>query len=221
MAKSNASSKLQNVKAIQDMLAGTHKSQTRQSHYYGKTSTEIPEEDIIEKFEDGKPKVWIETSPNGSRTRVTQHEGFKSRESETGHAVRQLQQALRMPSECPNCGQDMYGKEQRLNEKFWNYEKQCYDCVVKFETKLRTDEEAWEKYQKEKMHKNALAFFNDADADVAALKKMLTSETQHIQNADGDLETFDKAMTEKKFNETVLKEYKIYKENVLKGLKGE
>ena len=45
--------KLQNVKAIQEMLAGTHKSQTRQTHYYGKTSTEILEEDILERFEDG------------------------------------------------------------------------------------------------------------------------------------------------------------------------
>ena len=52
---------LKNVKAIQDMLSGTHKSQTRQTHYYGNTKTEIPEEDILEKFENGKPKIWIET----------------------------------------------------------------------------------------------------------------------------------------------------------------
>ena len=94
MAKSNANSKLQNVKAIKEMLSGTHKTQTRQTHYYGKICTEIAEEDIIEKFDDGKPKVWIETGPNGSRTRVTQHNGFKPRESETGHAVRQAQKEL-------------------------------------------------------------------------------------------------------------------------------
>ena len=40
-------SKLKNIKAIQDMLSGTHKSQTRQTHYNGKTSNEILEENII------------------------------------------------------------------------------------------------------------------------------------------------------------------------------
>ena len=34
-------SKLQNVKAIKNMLSGTHKSQTRQTHYDGKTSNEM------------------------------------------------------------------------------------------------------------------------------------------------------------------------------------
>ena len=64
--------KLQNVKALKQLLKGEHKSQTRQSHYFGKIKTEIPEEDILERFEDGKPKIWIETNEKGSRTRVTQ-----------------------------------------------------------------------------------------------------------------------------------------------------
>ena len=58
MAKSNANSKLQNVKAIKEMLAGTHKSQSRKTFGFT-TKSDIPKDDIIEKFEDGKPKVWI------------------------------------------------------------------------------------------------------------------------------------------------------------------
>lgn len=76
------SKKLQNIKAIKDMLAGKHRFQTRKSTYFGNTKTEIVEEDILEKFDDGKPKIWIETNPNGHRTKVTQHDGFKSREPE-------------------------------------------------------------------------------------------------------------------------------------------
>ena len=76
------SNKLQNIKAVKELIAGTHKSQTKQSHYFGKTKTKLDEKDIIEKFEDGKPKVWIETEPNGHRIRVTQHNGFKSRQPE-------------------------------------------------------------------------------------------------------------------------------------------
>ena len=219
MAKSNAGSKLKNIKAIQDMLQGTHKSQTRQSHYYGTTKTEIPEEDIIEKFEDGKPKIWIETGANGHRTRVTQHEGWKSRESESGYLVRKALKSLQMPNECPNCGRDMHAEEKRLNEKFWNTHKTCYDCVVKHETKLRLDPKAWDKYQKEKMYANAKAFFKDADGDVEGLRKMLTQEIKNVQNADGMIEVYGKTMTVEEFDKKILSEYKLYKKNVLKGFK--
>ena len=41
-------------------------------------------------------------------------------------------------------------KEERLNRKFWVTHKTCFDCVVKMETNLRNDPEAWEKYQKER-----------------------------------------------------------------------
>ena len=221
MAKSNANSKLQNVKAIKDMLSGTHKSQTRQTHYYGKTKTEILDENIIEKFEDGKPKVWIEIDSNGHRTRVTDHGGFKSRESETGYAVRQAQKELEIPNECPKCNKSMYGKEERLNRKFWVTHKTCYDCVVKYETNLRTNPEAWQKYQKEKMYNNAVSFFKDADGDVEGLRKMLTQEIKNVQNADGDIETYKEAMTPEEFDKKVLSEYNEYKKNVLKGLKGD
>ena len=48
------SNKLQNVKAIKQMLAGEHRSQTRKSIYTGKTKSK--ESEVIESFDDGKPK---------------------------------------------------------------------------------------------------------------------------------------------------------------------
>ena len=213
-------SKLKNIKAIQDMLSGTHKSQTRQTHYYGKTSNEILEENIIERDEDGKPKIWIEVDPiTNSRTRITQHKGWKSKESESGHLVRKALKQFEMPSECPSCGQNMHGTEKRLNEKFWNWQKKCFDCIVKYETKLRNDPEAWEKYQKEKMYENAKSFFIDADGDMEGLEKMMTEAISGVQNADGDIESYDAGMTKKKFKESVLKEYKKYKKRTLSELK--
>jgi len=214
-------SNLKNVKAIQDMLSGTHKSQTRKSHYFGKTTSEIKDEDVIERFEDGKPKIWIETDHNGNRTRVTQNNGFKSRESENGYLVRQVQKQFQMPDTCPNCGQSMYGTEERLNKKFWVTHKTCFDCVVKMETNLRNDKDAWEKYKRDRMLKNAESFFKDADEDVKGLEKMMTEAIRQVQNADGDIETFDAAMSKEKFKETVLQKYKEYKERILSELKGE
>lgn len=213
-------SKLQNIKAIQNMLSGTHKSQTRHIHYYGKMSNDILEENIIERDDQGNPKVWIEATPNSSiRMRVTQHDGWKSRETEAGYLVRKTIKDLEMPAECPTCNKNMHGTEKRLNKKFWNQQKQCFDCVVKLETRLRNDPEAWDKYQREKMYKNAKSFFIDADADVVELEKMLTEKMTNVQNADGDLEQFEAAMSKTTFKDTILKQYKQYKKQILSELK--
>ena len=178
-------SKLQNIKAIQNMLSGTHKMQTRQTHYYGKTSSDILEENILERDDNGKPKIWIEIDPiTKSRTRVTQNNGWKS----------------------------------RLNEKFWLTHKECFDCVIKLETKLRHDPKEWKKYQLGIMKKNALSFFKDADIDIEDLEKYLTTKSELVQNADGDIETLDATMTKKKFKGTILKEYKEYKKRILSEL---
>ena len=181
---------LQNVKAVRQLLAGTHKTQTRQTHYFGKIITEVADEDIIEKFTNGKPYIWIEVDPvTNVRTRVTQNDGFKSRESEAGYLIRQSQKELLMPSDCPTCGYSMHNHEKRLNEKFWSIHKECFDCVVKKETLLRSDPEAWDSYQRQ------------------------------VQNADGDVETFEASMSKEKFKDMVLHKYEEYKKDTLGELK--
>ena len=45
-------SKLQNIKAVKEMIAGTHKTQTRKTFAMGSTKKELSEEDIEERFED-------------------------------------------------------------------------------------------------------------------------------------------------------------------------
>ena len=211
---------LQNVKAVRQLLAGTHKTQTRQTHYFGKIITEVADEDIIEKFTNGKPYIWIEVDPaTNVRTRVTQNDGFKSRESEAGYLIRQSQKELLMPSDCPTCGYSMHNHEKRLNEKFWSIHKECFDCVVKKETLLRSDPEAWDSYQRDKMYKNAKSFFNDADEDVKGLEKIMTQAIRQVQNADGDVETFEASMSKEKFKDMVLHKYEEYKKDTLGELK--
>jgi len=124
------SDKLQNIKAVNELLAGNHKSQTRKSIYTGSTKTVIPEDEVIERFKTGKPKIWIETDPKGFRTRVTQHDGFKSREPENS-VLKTVQDALAVPDECPKCGTKMRNHEKRLNFKFWFKRKSCFSCVLK------------------------------------------------------------------------------------------
>ncbi len=183
------SNKLQNVKAVKQMLAGTHRTQTKKSIYTGKTKVEIPESDIIEKFENGKPKIWIETDSAGFRTRVTQHDGFKQRQPENS-ILKNIQKLLKVPDNCPCCGRSMRGNEQKLNFKFYFKRGKCFDCVLKEESKIRSQgEDAWKLYEAKIMSDNAEAWFKNTDKEVEILKQQIKETTW--ENADGERNEID------------------------------
>jgi hypothetical protein len=207
------SNKLQNIKAIKQMLNGEHKFQTKQSHYFGKTKTEIPKEDILEKFEDGKPKIWIETDANGNRTKVEQHEGFKSRTPE--NSIReQVRDILRVPDNCPKCGANMRENEKALNFKFWFKQKKCFGCVLKAERRIKAKgEKAWKKYQNKIMKANAESWFKDCDKEVEIIKTQMKETVW--QNAQGETGEIDLTSIVKKID----KDYKKLKSDLRKSFK--
>ena len=207
------SNKLQNIKAVKELLTGQHKSQTKKSTYFGKTDTEISEKDILEKFEDGRRKVWIETKPNGTRMKVTQHEGFTSREPENS-ITDQIKEVLRVPDNCPKCGTNMREKEKALNFKFWFKRQKCFGCVLQEEREIKSKgEDAWKKYQNKIMKSNAESWFKDCDKEVAILKTQMKETVW--QNAQGERGEIDISEMVKKID----KDYKNLKANIRKGFK--
>jgi len=201
-------SKLQNIKAVNELLAGNHKSQTKKSIYTGSTKLKITKDEILEHFDDGKPKVWIETDTKGFRTRVTQHEGFKSREAENS-VLKTVQDALSVPEECPKCGTKMRNEEKRLNFKFWFKRKTCFGCVLTEERKIKDQgDEAWKEYQNKIMSANAEAWLKDTDKEVEILKQSVTETVWG--NADGERGEVDISSTIQRI-ET---DYNKLKENI-------
>ena len=202
------SNKLQNIKAVKELLAGEHKSQRRKSMFMGKTKQELSEKDIIEKFEDGKPKVWIETDAKGFRTRVTQHNGFKSREPENS-ILKTIQDILKVPEKCPNCGKNMRDHEKRLNFKFYHKRGKCFECVLKEERKIKQQgPDAWKEYQNKILLANAESWFKDADKEVEILKTQVKETVWG--NAQGESETVDVSA----FIEKMEKDYQQLKDNI-------
>ena len=201
-------SKLQNIKAVKEMMAGTHKTQTRKTFAMSSKKQEVTEEDIIEKFEDGKPKIWIETDPKGFRTKVTQHDGFKSREPE--NSVRdQIQKLLSVPDQCPSCGKDMRDHEKELNFKFYFKRGKCFECVLKEERKIKDQgPEAWKAYENKIMLSNAEGWFQDADKEVDILKTQVKETVWG--NADGETGEVDTTV----FIEKMEKDYESLKKEI-------
>ena len=202
------SNKLQNIRAVKELIAGTHKTQTKKSISLSSTKKEVIEDDIIERFENGKPKIWIETDTKGFRTRITQHEGFKSRQPENS-ILKSIQQTLKVPTECPQCGTNMRATEQRLNFKFWFKRKKCFSCVISEETKIKAQgEDAWKEYENNIMAANAESWFKDADKEVKLLKDQV--EETVWGNADGDTGTVDTTI----FVEKMEKDYEELKKDI-------
>ena len=207
------SNKLQNIKAVKEMMAGTHKTQTRKTFAMGSTKKEIADEDIEQRFDDGRPKVWIETDAKGFKTRVTQHDGFKSREP--ANSIRkEIQDVLAVPDKCPECGKDMRDHEKRLNFKFYFMRGKCFECVLKEERRIKLQgKEAWKEYQHKIMLANAEGWFKDADKEVEVLKKQIKETVWG--NAQGETGTVDTTA----FVAKMEKDYEELKDSIRQSFK--
>ena len=204
-----AEDKLQNVKAIKQMLDGTHKSQTRKIHGYSDASTTAKQN---EKHEVGD--VWFETdAKTGTEWRIEQKDGFRVKQP--ANSIREhVKDILTAPENCPCCGKKMKNvDEERLNLKFYFMHKKCFSCVLKEETLIRAKgKEAWDEYCRKKMLANAKSWMKDADKEVELLKEKVT-ET-YWQNADGEMGEVDITSFVKRMD----KDYKKVKKNILNSL---
>ena len=128
-------SKLQNIKAIQQMLDGTHKSQTRKTISYALTK------DAIEKNKKREVgEKWIEKGPTGFEYEWEQCDGFRVKKA-ANSVLDEINEVFSFPQECPECNSNMHEAEERLNKKMYFKFKKCFSCVLKEETKLRHNKE--------------------------------------------------------------------------------
>lgn len=203
------SDKLQNVKAVRQLLDGTHKTQTRKSFGF---SDAMAAGQKTARHEIGD--VWEETNALGNVELVTQHDGFRSRRPKNFAGIReQIEELLQVPELCPHCGTRMRNEERSLNFKFWYKRQKCFGCVLKEEQEIRNQgPAAWREYEERVMRQNAEAWFRDADAEVEILKTQV-KET-FWENADGRTGQIDISG----FVEKMERDYAELKSNILTRL---
>jgi len=199
------SNKLQNTKAVKQLLDGTHKLQTKTS---------------ISLSNSGKTNIrrtvgetWIEKNANGIEFKWEQKDGFRVKRP-VNSILDKITNALTLPDDCPSCKQNMHGSEKHLNKKMYFKIGKCFDCIVKEETLIRSDKDKWTKYSSKKMLSNASGWFKDADKEVAILKSTLKDIVW--ENADGRVGEIDRTEWLKRID----KDYKKMKKQIINTLKG-
>ena len=208
------SKKLQNVKAVQQMLDGNHKFQTKKTTGFSDAKL-VAQKNERHTIGD----VWEETDSTGNIFVIEQKDGFRIRKTKNSEIFQELRDDLKS---FPNCRKETCTcpGTHPLDKKMQVIHKMCFDCVIDMEHEM-TKAGTYEEYSKNKIRENALAWLASAERDVDMLKQTYTQAAEFVTNSDGALETWGAKMTPAEFEETVQTQFNKFKENFLKNLDGE
>jgi hypothetical protein len=129
MSKKN---KLQNIKAIQQMIDGTHKFQTKTSIGFSDAESAAKKS---EKHEIGD--IWEEVDPvTGLVTIIEQRDGFRIRKSKNSEALQEIRDYIRS---FPNCRKESCTciNPHPLDETMRKANGMCFDCTIEMEHELK------------------------------------------------------------------------------------
>lgn len=194
MAKSKANSKLQNVKAVKQMLDGTHKFQTKTSVGYEKS---VEQREIGDTWIDEQGYKW------------EQKNGFKVKHGKMDALRKYLTSFPSCPKETCTCN-----TPHRADLKMKRIHGMCLDCVIDEEHKIKIQgPEAWKKYERQKIYDNALAWLRSAEKD----KDNVLSELEKTEfvNKDGSIEKWDGTANKEKMKKKIEEGFEKFKTDFL------
>jgi len=200
--------KLQNVKAVQKMLDGTHAFQTKRTHGFS---------DAKQKAEKNKKReigeIWEEKIGN-TIYQIEQQDGFRVKKPKNSIA----EEVRTYLNSYPNCKKDCCKiKKGPVDEKMRVIHGMCLDCVVDMEHELKKQGK-YEEYEQKKIRENAEAWLKRAEQDVEMLKEVYTQASSTVMNADGMVEHWSAKMTPDEFEKTIQTQFDNFKVKFLKNL---
>jgi hypothetical protein len=203
--------KLQNIKAIRQMLDGTHKFQTKKSTGFS---------DAKSSAEKNKKRAvgdkWEEIDPvSGITYVIEQKNGFRVKRAKSSEALQEVRDYLNSFQNCPKetC---TCTTPNRLDEKMRIYHQMCFDCVIDMEHKLKL-EGKYEEYEQKKLAENKKSWLKSAEQDIRLLKELYTQATTAVTNAHGLTEKIEAKMTPEEFEKTVQQNFEKFKTDFIKN----
>lgn len=211
MSKSN---KLQNIKAVQQMIDGTHKFQSKKSVGFSDAKAQARKS---ERHEVGD--IWEETDASGMCWLIEQRDGFRVRKTKNSEVFQEIRDELRL---FPKCRKETCTclTPNAADEKMRKLNGMCLDCTVDWEHEMRTNG-TYQEYEQNRVRQNAEAWLRQAEKDVDMIKQAYTQASKFVVNGEGELETWSARMTPEEFEEQVEKNFAEFKERFLKRINGE
>lgn len=190
--------KLKNIKAVQEMLGGEHKTQTKKTVSFDKK--EVVRREVGETWTDDKGQKW------------EQRKGYKVK-------VGKLSELRKELKEFPNCkeGCESYLDPGQADLKMKAIHGMCLNCVVEMEHELQLKGE-YEEYERKKLLSNAEAWLKQAEVEKEILKNTLKAS---FVNEDGSIEEWGEAMSEEELVRKIDDGFDKFKENFINKLKNE
>ena len=187
------SKKLKNVKAVREMIAGTHKTQTKTNVSFGEKKTFVKRE-VGDRWTDDDGTLW------------EQKKGYKVKLGK----LSELRQNL---NKFPNCKKEICTctNPKRNDIKMKTIHGMCFDCVIEMEHQMRIDG-TYEEYERKKIYANMTSWLKKAEIEKEALKTALKAK---FVNEDGSIEEWNE-MSWEDVEKKIDNEFRLFKENYLK-----
>jgi len=187
-------SKLNNVKAVNQMIRGEHRTQTQKTKGYEPRNIERL---IGDSWTDKNGQQWIQK--NGYKAKVGR--------------LSKVRVAATL-TVCPSCDK----KLANFDKQFITREGKCHTCIVKQETIMMCEgyvknEPIYEQWEREKIRKNVNSFLKDASKDVEMLKKKFTT-TEYV-NSDGTIDKWNLPESVEAIESSLDKQFVKFKEELL------
>ena len=206
------SKKLQNVKAVQQMLEGNHKFQTKKTIGFSDVETTAKQN---ERHDVGD--VWEETdSSTGTTYVIEQCDGFRIKKTKNSDTLQSVRDEMRS---FPNCRKETCTCKgtHSADKKMQKIHGMCFECTIDMEHELKKAG-TYDEYEQNKIRENALAWLASAERDVEMLKQAYTETNKFVSSTNGDVETWAAKMTPEEFHETVQQQFDKFKEEFLNNL---
>lgn len=189
--------KLKNIKAVQEMLGGEHKTQTKKTVSFDKK--EVVRREVGDTWTDDKGQKW------------EQRKGYKVK-------VGKLSKLREELKGFPNCRKDVCTCTDpgSADLRMKAYHGMCLDCVTDMEHDLKLKGE-YDEYERTKLLNNAESWLKEAEIEKEVLKSTIKAS---FINEDGSIEEWD-GLSEDEITAKIDDGFEKFKTNFIDKLKGE
>ena len=193
-------SKLNNIKAVKEMLGGEHKTQTKKTISFA--DKVLVKREVGETWIDDKNQKW------------EQRNGYKVKVGKLSKLREELKEFPNCNTKNSSCNCTNPGQ---ADLKMKAIHGMCLNCVVEMEHQLKLDGK-YDEYESKKLLQNAEAWLTQAELEKEVLKKTLKAS---FINEDGSEEKWGEGMTEEELVKKIDGGFDKFKKDFIGKLKNE